>query len=206
MRATQMACCSEGERSMLVLVATLVGLVGVIASLAFNGWQARQLFKQLRLQTSLAGLSGTVQPIELLHGVLRIFYEDPSLRPHFYEHKALPPTGDRRSQILAVGEMLGDVLEVGLFHTREIEATASYEDWRNYAAFLMTHSPTLDHLVREHPGWYPNLVPFLRDQEYGRSSTSPVAGPSQPAAAHLPVPAARDTIRSSDRQDPFGSA
>ncbi|GAA2487640.1 hypothetical protein GCM10010435_57420 [Winogradskya consettensis] len=148
---------------MLVLIATVVGVIGVLASLAFNGWQATQLLKQLRLQWSMAGLSGTHQPIELLHGILRFFYEDPSLRPYFYEGKALPAVGDRRSQVLAVGEMLGDVLEVGLFHSREIEAAANHEDWLDYATFLMENSPTLDHLARAHPRWYPLLVPLLRD-------------------------------------------
>jgi hypothetical protein len=157
---------------MIVLIATIVGVVGVIATLIFNAWQARQLLKQLRLQNSMAGLNGTHQPMELLHGVLRLFYDDPSLRPYFYEGKALPLPSDRRSQVLAVGEMLGDVLEVGLFHSNEIKATAAYDDWLDYATFLMQQSPAIDHLVREHPGWYPLLVPLLR-KDHGVIGSSP---------------------------------
>ncbi|BAL90207.1 hypothetical protein AMIS_49870 [Actinoplanes missouriensis 431] len=99
-------------------------------------------------------------------GVLRTILDKPALRPFFYEGKALPAAPDElRWQVLTVGEMLGDVLEVGLYHTREIQATGAYEDWFDYASFVMRQSPALNHLVREHPGWYPKLVPLLAGDE-----------------------------------------
>ncbi|MFI7578415.1 hypothetical protein [Micromonospora sp. NPDC049497] len=148
---------------MIVLITAIAGVLGVIGSLLFSGWQTRQLIEQSKLQNAVAGTTGVQQPMELLHGVLRMLFEEPSLRPYLYERKACPTAGDKRARVLTVAEMFGDVLEVGLHSTTTIASTDAQEDWLDYARFLLGHSPALVEVVGTHPKWYPALAAMLME-------------------------------------------
>ncbi|MET8249807.1 hypothetical protein [Micromonospora sp. NPDC005197] len=166
---------------MIVLITAIVGVLGVVGSLLFSGWQTRQLIEQSKLQNAVAGTTGVQQPMELLHGVLRMLFEEPSLRPYLYERKVCPPEGDERARVLTVAEMFGDVLEVGLHSTTTIASTDAQEDWLDYSRFLLGHSPTLVEVVSTHPRWYPALAAMLTEPALLGAAEAPVPSQGQPS-------------------------
>ena len=143
---------------MFVQVVTLVGTVGVIASLLFDGLQSREIARQTRIQNAIAGASGKVSTNELLHSILRIFVDHPELRGYFYDGLAVPTDEATSGRVLTVAEMLADVFDTALLTTSLIDATDSYESWRRGASYFMRQSPALAAIVNEHGEWFPNLT------------------------------------------------
>jgi hypothetical protein len=70
---------------MYVLVASIVGIVGVVGSLFFAGWSTRELARQTRMQNLLAEASQVRQPLVMLQNVLAKVVDQPQLRKYFYD-------------------------------------------------------------------------------------------------------------------------
>jgi hypothetical protein len=172
---------------MIVLVATMVGILGVFGSLAFNGWQMHQLTKQTKLQNAIAGTSGAQQALQMLHGVLRMLFEQPELRSYFYDGRECLPSSTDRSRVLTVAEMLGDALEIGLQTTSSIKSTFAFDDWLDYTRFIIEHSPALRETVAAHPAWYSELHKYRKELSTGAAPHQPRL-PAVPAPPRTPVP------------------
>jgi hypothetical protein len=130
---------------------------------------------------AIAGASGVQQALQMLHGVLRMLFEQPELRPYFYEGKECPGVALERWRVLTVAEMLGDALEVGLHTSNSIESTNAFSDWMDYSDFLLRNSPALRDTVAAHPGWYSELERFAIYRP-GVTTSSDSSGETSPVS------------------------
>jgi len=164
---------------MFVQIVTLVGTVGVIASLLFAGLQSREIARQTRIQNAIAGAGGKVSTNDLLHSILRIFVDHPELRSYFYDGRSVPTDETTRGRVLTVAEMFADVFDTALLTTSLIDATDSYESWRQGATYFMRQSPALAAIVNDHGEWFPNLTCLQHQATGPEISPSHVVGPSR---------------------------
>jgi hypothetical protein len=144
--------------NVILFWAAVIGIVGVVGSLLFAGWQTRELVRQTRIQNAIAGTSGARQAIALLDETARILVDRPEMRPYFHAGLPCPTEEPERSRVQAVAELYLDALGCALHTTRLIESSDSYGAWKDCTQFYLRQSPTLRDIVREHPTWWPNVV------------------------------------------------
>jgi len=137
---------------------TAAGLIGLIASVMLLAWQTRAVAQQTKISNAIAGASILEATTSQLREVFLVFVERPGLRAYFYESKRVPSGSQRRSRVIATAEILGDALEAGLVMKRLVPTTESLEDWAEYARQMLTTSPILHKLSRQHPEWWPELA------------------------------------------------
>jgi len=142
-------------------IATTVGIVGVVGSLAFSGWQTRQLARQTETQNAIAMATIVHNTADRLNATYRVFVDYPELRAYFYDGAPSPATGPERARALTVAEMLGDVLDALLYTTSKFAARGEYDDWIDYIEHILDQSPTLTRLILEHPKWWPQIENIL---------------------------------------------
>lgn len=61
-----------------------ITLATVVISLLFLGWHSREVARQTRITSQVAGAAGLRDSLTNLHSVIQIFVEHPELRPYFY--------------------------------------------------------------------------------------------------------------------------
>lgn len=143
---------------MLATVTAIAGLIGLIASLIFVAVQTRAVSQQVRIANNLNGTTGLDLCLNNLREIYFKMLEFPGTRKHFYDNVPCPTDEVDRERILLIAEALADVLETGLVATRRIPETESFDDWRDYCRFILSHSPVLRDQVAEHPMWWPELM------------------------------------------------
>jgi hypothetical protein len=143
--------------------ATLVGIVGVVGSLLFAGWQTRMLAGQSRLKNNSALVDADQGPVSLLQTVLVQFVQYPELRPYFYDSKPLPVNEPELSRVKAMADLFADALYAGLHARLLLAGDGVNQAWCNYASDLLSTSPALRDLWTEHPDWWPQDLAEMLD-------------------------------------------
>jgi hypothetical protein len=157
---------------MLAEIGTKGSLVGLLITTALLAWQSRAVARQTQISNSIAVASVIDQYTAAIREVLNHIVVRPRLRPYFYEGKHCPPSGAMRVRVLTVGEMFADALEGGLVAIRQIPASESYDDWKDYCNVMLGASPALAGLVRKRPMWWPQLA-HLQDIMNASSASQP---------------------------------
>lgn len=139
----------------MVFWVSVVGIVGVMGSLAFSGWQTRELVRQTKIQNKIADVAAEREPIAVLQGVLMCLAEMPELRKFFYEGEPCPTIEPDRSRVLIIAEMLADAIYGGLHASVLFSDTKAQQAWRNYATSMLLSCPTLYDLLVQHQDWWP---------------------------------------------------
>jgi hypothetical protein len=167
---------STRGRSQLLEVATVIaGVVSaaaIVASLLFLARQTRQSVEQFIAANELAGGRALAQGYELWDRVSVQFLNYPELRQYFYEGVELPEDSTTRARVLTMAELIGDVLQSTswLYQGKDVALLASPDaeldinivsDWDDWTKFILTMSPVLRSLGREHPLQYPYLARML---------------------------------------------
>jgi hypothetical protein len=148
---------------MIVQWATLIGVIGVVGSLLFTGWQTRMLAGQNKLKSSSALVGADQGPVSLLQTVLVQFVEYPELRPYFYDSKPPPVDEPERSRVKAMADLFADALYVGLHTGLLLPGEGVHQAWCNYASDLLNTSPALRELWTQHPEWWPKDLADMLD-------------------------------------------
>ena len=125
---------------------------GVIAA-----WQTRAVAQQAEISNRLSQASVISNSSNNLRQIFLLFMEDPELRPYFYESKNPPSHGDKRTRLIVVSEMLGDMFEDGLVTHRLVRSIRSSDAWVKYCSTVLAASPILKEIMELHPDWWPWL-------------------------------------------------
>lgn len=127
----------------LTNIVAIVGLVGAIASVGLLAWQTRAVAEQTKISNRISQASIISNSSNNLREVFLIFIEHPELRPYFYESKNPPSRGDKRTRLIVLAEMLGDIFEDGLVAHHRVPTDRSYNDWVKYCNTVLAASPIL---------------------------------------------------------------
>lgn len=143
---------------MLATATSIVGLIGLVATIALLAWQSRAAAKQAEVANAIAGATVLFTCTASLHEVLRLFVQQPELRAYFYAGAPCPTHGLERDRMITIAEMLADTLEDGLVAHRLVPASESETDWIGYCRQMRSSSPTLDMIIDENVEWWPQLA------------------------------------------------
>jgi hypothetical protein len=152
------------------IIAGLVSAVALVFSLLFLARQTRESTRQSLLANQIAGsqaksdIYGTVDRIQYR------FLAYPELRKYFYGGESTPavsldPESEAvRERVLTFAELFADVIERGLDTYRTVDPAADFRSpMEDYARDILKTSPAVGYLVREHPGWWPNVESWMRE-------------------------------------------
>jgi hypothetical protein len=172
----------------IAVVTNVITSFGVVASLAFVAFQARQLVKQTRLSNGLALLGARYNSLERLHAAQTFLIENPSLRQYFYSGVTPPdPSTDTGARVHLAAEMVADAADYGLMALEIAPPLAGYEGWRDYAQFLANNSPVVRQVVADHPAWYVRLTQYARPDK--EMHLRDIASRNPPRVAERAAPA-----------------
>ena len=141
----------------LANIVAIGGLVGGIASIGLLAWQTRAVAQQAKLSNAIARSSIISNSSSNLREIFLLFIEHPELRPYFYEFKNPPSHGHKRTRIIVIAEILGDIFEDGLVAHLLVPTDRSYEDWVKYCQYMLAASPVLNEMMEHHLEWWPRL-------------------------------------------------
>lgn len=166
----------------------IVGAVGVIASLSIVSWQSRQLVKQMKISNSMTTLAVMNSGLDRLHSFLGRLADEPHLRPYFYGGLEVDGSDELlKDKVLAIAEMLADILDYGLTSAAYLPSVKEQDDWSDFVIYCLERSPALRQLVEGNPDeWWKEIAKL-------RSSYGPVQ-PFVPEAQ--PAEGERDRRRS----------
>ncbi|WP_149552993.1 hypothetical protein [Streptomyces marokkonensis] len=152
-------------------MADVVGVLVAVIALAVSVWSVLYLARQTRAAAEQTGISNAVASVTANDMALRalrevhlLMLERPGSRAYFYAGKPLPERPgerDERDEITTIAELLADVLSSGLVVHEKVPDSTSAEPWTEYSRHILAQSPVVRDLVRDHPGWWPPLVPLL---------------------------------------------
>jgi hypothetical protein len=149
----------------------LVGTIAVVASVLALAYQARELTRQSRIANLVAQIQADRAITELSTRITGVFLRHPELRAEFFDR--LPePSSSTEARLMTVADQYADVLQVALETIDRLEPYGwPTEDITAWAASMVETSTPFRSIIRENPGLWPPLEPFLA--AYDASHASP---------------------------------
>jgi hypothetical protein len=146
----------EGFTSLLTLVTILYVLK-----------QTREMTRQNQLSTNAAvatlyrDISSSMQDID------RIFFENPQLRPYFYDNALIDKGDPEYGRAMSLAEMFSDFMDMFLVLERvapkQPGSPIPWVDWKRYFVDLYGSSPAIRRYWSEHGSWYSSTLMNLLD-------------------------------------------
>ncbi|GID92980.1 hypothetical protein ACFQFC_06070 [Amorphoplanes digitatis] len=153
-------------------------------SFIFLAWQTLQLRRQVRITGVAANYNSHLGVTQMYHDVFKLIISRPHLMPYFLSGKACPPDDPNRVEALVVADMMANVHELGLQHTREMPDAVHGECWPASAVDSL-RQPILKELFLTPQPWYPELRMLF---ERGERANRPAADPIGTVPIHLAMP------------------
>ncbi|WP_159024642.1 hypothetical protein [Streptomyces scabiei] len=98
----------------MTTLSSIIGMIGVVASLLFAGWQARILAQQTRLQNAIASASTLQQVFTWLHEVQTLTLHEPKFYRYATGGTGITLTSEEQARFSLIVAMYCDVLNIGL--------------------------------------------------------------------------------------------
>jgi hypothetical protein len=140
----------------------IVGVFGVIVSVLILAWQTLQLTRQVTVANAAAVYTSHVDVLQLHHEVFKVLIAHPHLQPYFLAGEPCPPGDPNRREVVMIAEMIADVHELGLQHTRKIPDPVHRNCWPASVVESLKQ-PILNEVLRTPQPWYPELRIFFEN-------------------------------------------
>ena|SRR3984957_13873433 len=170
--------------TILIAIATIIGMVGVTAGLVFNAYQIRMLASQGKTQNEIAKAASVYSGVTGLISFYRVFVDQPSLRKYFYDGAPTPVDLEERDRVIPLAEMLADTIDSVLRTIYRFGEREDHSDWTDYIEYMLAHSPALRELVLDHPIWWPDIVRLMREEKVVEASPGEARTTFLPTAPH----------------------
>ncbi|MDG4834086.1 hypothetical protein O7627_33015 [Solwaraspora sp. WMMD1047] len=140
-------------------------------------WQTMQLTQQVKVANAAATYNSHVGVMQFYHEVLKVLIDQPHLRPYFLAGKPCPLSDPNRTEAVLIAEMIADVHELGLQHTRKIPERVHRDCWPA-SVIASLEQPILNEVLRTPRPWYPELRMFFESTDRTKLP-APVRQPPQ---------------------------
>lgn len=174
--------------TILIAIATIIGIVGVTAGLIFNAYQIRILASQGKTQNEIAKAASIYNGVTGLSSFYRVFVDYPGLRKYFYDGAPVPSDQEELDRVIPLAEMLADTIDSVLRTIYRFGEQEDHSDWTTYTEYMLDRSPTLKSLVLEHPVWWPDIARLLQEDRPVETSAEEYRGVRPVPPQALPVP------------------
>ena len=151
----------------------LAATIAVVVSVLVFAFQARELARQSRVANEVAGTQAHRGIVFHYNAVIGPeFFQHPELYAQFYGETTEAPTVGDSVRLRVIADQYASWFEAGLTTREQLGGYA--KDIGDYGAFLteeLTVSPPLRSIIREKPGLWPTLDPFLADYDASHAAT-----------------------------------
>jgi hypothetical protein len=141
----------------------IIGTLAVVVSLLILAWQTRQLSRQTAVGNAV-GITGAHHSVlERQHDVYRALIDHPELAPYFLAGRPCPPDDPNRSRAVVLGEMLGDIHDLGLEITRRFPDPTHADCWKASTIAALQQPILVETFHAYAHRWWPELAAHLTD-------------------------------------------
>lgn len=142
----------------ITFIAVVVAAISLIALFR----QTRENSKQTRLAARASQAAAYHNIVTAMSDIERLFFENPELRPYFYDDKELDHKGKDADRVCILAEMFVDFMDNAMVQSNLLE---SYEwtGWEDYFRDIYKSSPAIRSYWREHRQWYSDLLGGVLD-------------------------------------------
>jgi hypothetical protein len=142
-----------------------IGTIAVVVSVLVLAYHAREVARQSRIANRVAALQADSAITQLSTRISDVFIQYPELRSRFFDE--LPnPSSATEARLMTVADQYADVLQVALDTTARLGPYGwETEDIRAWAASMVESSTHLRSIIRDNPGLWPPLEPFVANHD-----------------------------------------
>jgi hypothetical protein len=146
-------------------IVALLSLITVIVTIVLVVRQTREMARQSVISAyATAGSTYKDVAVEMME-IDRMFFENPDMRPYFYDGE--PPPEDPRevARVLSLAEMFMDFLDmvIVLKVTTPAELNIPWAEYEDYFKDMFLNSPVIRDFYAENREWYDPQVRALFD-------------------------------------------
>jgi hypothetical protein len=157
----------------------VIGTLAVVLSVLVLAYQARELARNTRVANEVAGTHAHQELLTHYRSVMDVFIQYPELHAYFFDKTAAPPSSSDSIRLDVIADTYADWLALTLMTSKKLASYADWtEEWTTFAPQAVASSARLRAVVRDNPGTYPQLDPFVAsydasgDQGVGRVPTA----------------------------------
>ena len=141
----------------------LAATIAVVLSVLVLAFQARALAAQSRVANEVAGTQAHREILFHFNAVINpVFIQYPELYGYFYDETTATPSASDSVRLKALADQFASWFETGFITSEQLGAYAhGIGDWAGYFTRQLAASTPLRSYLRDNPGLFPVLDPFL---------------------------------------------
>ncbi|MFF0087216.1 hypothetical protein ACFYR1_47365 [Streptomyces canus] len=142
------------------MCSAVISLGAAAGSMVYLAQQTKAATEQAKIGNAMAGVTANDSVLGALREVHLLMLERPGIRRYFYGDQPCGVQDESRDDVVTIAELLADVMNIGIVTHKQVPDSESAAPWRHYCESTLRSSPVLRELIREHPLWWPDLVPL----------------------------------------------
>jgi hypothetical protein len=162
----------------------LVATLAVVVSVLVLAYQGHELANHTRVANEVAGTRAHRELLVQYKSVMDVFIQYPELHAYFYDETTATPSASDSVRLDVIADTYADWLAAGVMTSKQLASYADWiEEWTSFTPQALASSTRLRAMIRDNPGVYPPLEPFVASYDASREQgVDRRPGPSAPAA------------------------
>jgi hypothetical protein len=120
-----------------------------------------------------------------------VFIQYPELHAYYYDQATDTPSASDTVRLDVIADQEADWLHAGFMTSQRLASYAHWgNEWTDYIPQALASSARLRAIIRDNPGVYPSVEPFVAD--YDASHEHGGDRPTTPPAPAMPEPRGRE--------------
>jgi hypothetical protein len=158
----------------------LIATLAVVVSVLILAYQSRELAVGTRVADELAGTQAHRELLLHWKSWCDVFIKYPELHSYYFDQTQDTPGASDSVRLNVIADQEADFLGAAFMTSQRLESYAPWaEEWRDYIPIALASSTCLRAIIRDNPGVYPSVEPFLAD--YDASHDHDAHDPTMPA-------------------------
>jgi hypothetical protein len=140
----------------------VIGTAAVVLSVLVLAYQARELARNTRVANEVAGTHAHQELLIQYKSLMDVFIRYPELHGYFFDKTSATPSPGDSVRLDVLADTYADWLALTLMTSERLASYADWTaEWTSFAPQAVASSARLRAVVRDNPGVYPQLDPFV---------------------------------------------
>jgi hypothetical protein len=168
----------------------LVATLAVVVSVLVLAYQGRELAGHTRVANEVAGTQANRELLLHWKSWSDVFIQYPELHAYYYDQATDTPSASDNVRLDVIADQEADWLHAGFSTSQKLASYAHWGDeWTYYIPKALASSTRLRAIIRDNPGFYPSVEPFVADYDASHEhGTDRPTMPPAPATDAPPTP------------------
>jgi hypothetical protein len=145
----------------------LVASLAVVLSVLVLAYQGRELARATRVANQVAGTQAHRELLLHWKSLSDVFIKHPELYAYYYDRATDAPSASDTVRLDVIADQEADWLHAGLMTSQRLASYAHFigDEWAVFAAQELASSKRLRAIIRDNPGVYPSVEPYVADYD-----------------------------------------